>query len=109
MDRKSELEQKKAKLEQMRQTKLQKTFKTTQQSPTNGISSPSSDLTSDVDADRILIECGITTPVLTSSSSSSKLNVQQTADIDQFLQHNVISNTSKLLAISKKYATATYH
>ncbi len=56
----------------------------------------------DVDPDKILIECGITTAVLTSnnstSGSSASLHASLDQDQQQQLQHNVITSTSRVMA-----------
>jgi hypothetical protein len=102
MDRKTELEQKKAKLDQLRQQKLQrsaqlsKTPSGTQLS--NGASS-TGDLSltptttyNDVDPDKILIECGITAPILTSTSATPTISK---SDLNQNLHSSRISFTKK--------------
>lgn len=61
--------------------------------------------TSNVDPERILIECGITTPVLLSNTSSPSLTTSATSlsnDQDSVLQHHVIPGQSKSLI--KKYS-----
>lgn len=65
MDKKTELEMKKAKLEQIRQRKAQ----TSSASLTGMANQSTPSETLNVDPDKILIECGITTPVLFSSNS----------------------------------------
>lgn len=106
MDRKTELEAKKAKLEQMRKEKAQKML--------SAAASPSTTFTgidtSNVDPDKILIEVGITTPVLTSNTSLSSLttsatslnNEENTNSNVQTMQHHHIPGHTKSLFKNKK-------
>ena len=72
MDRKTELEIKKAKLDELRKQKAQRTNLTKTPSG-NQLATPDNSQSStlnDFDADKILIECGITAPTLTTTNSS---------------------------------------
>jgi len=106
MDRKTELEAKKAKLEQMRKEKAQKMMNQAAQS------TPSTTFTGidtlNVDPDKILIECGITTPVITSNNSISSLatsaaslNNEENNAVPS-LQHHTIPGHSRALFKNKK-------
>jgi hypothetical protein len=77
MDRKTELEIKKAKLDELRKQKAQRTTNITKTPSGNQLSTPpidnntqSSTSLNDFDADKILIECGITAPTFTTTNSS---------------------------------------
>ena len=87
MDRKTELEQKKAKLDQLRQQKLQRNSNITKtpsasQLPTNEQQVTPSIL-NDIDPDKILIECGITTPTLTTTNSIASISPKQQSQTKQ--------------------------
>ena len=84
MDRKTELEIKKAKLDELRKQKLSRTTiaKTPSGTQLSSLASsdqsPTTSTLSDFDADKILIECGITAPTLTTTNSSiGSLSPQQ--------------------------------
>jgi hypothetical protein len=75
MDRKTELEIKKAKLDELRKQKAQRTTNITKTPSGTQLSTPLIDNNSqsslnDFDADKILIECGITAPTFTTTNSS---------------------------------------
>ncbi len=96
MDKKTELELKKAKLEQMKierkKKEMAKAVDMNSTSSINGID------TMHVDPEKILIECGITTPVLLSNTSSSSLTTSVTSlnnEDPNSLQHHSIPGHSK--------------
>ena len=80
MDKKTELELKKAKLEQIKNERKKKEMEKVSGTSTTSISgaaSPHEPI--NVDPEKILIECGITTPVLLSNTSSSSLTTSVTS------------------------------
>ncbi|RNA37259.1 cytoplasmic dynein 1 intermediate chain 2-like isoform X9 [Brachionus plicatilis] len=96
MDKKTELELKKARLEQIRKRKAAATeFAAT--------STPSSVNTSSIDPEKILIECGITTPVLTNSNpmtnSATSIN---SAGEETNMQHLAVPGHLKSMIKNKK-------
>lgn len=101
MDKKTELELKKAKLEQMKNERKKKEM--AKAADINSTSSLTGTETLNVDPEKILIECGITTPVLLSNTSSSSLTTSVTSlnNEESSLQHHSIPGQSK--AIIKKY------
>lgn len=110
MDRKTELEAKKAKLEQMRREKAQKMMSAAASPAPQSTTFTGID-TLNVDPDKILIECGITTPVLTSNTSLSSLTASATSLNNEentnttnapSLQHHHMPGHSKSLLKNKK-------
>ena len=101
MDKKTELELKKAKLEQMKNERKKKEM--AKAADINSTSSLTGTETLNVDPEKILIECGITTPVLLSNTSSSSLTTSVTSlnNEESSLQNHSIPGQSK--AIIKKY------
>lgn len=108
MDKKTELELKKAKLEQIRKERTQRAAgavtgqSTTPVGPNNGQTD-----TTNVDPDKILIECGITTPVVTSNMSASSLTASShsiggSLSDSTNLQHHHVPGQSKALFKNKK-------
>lgn len=99
MDKKAELELKKAKLEQMRKKKAATTAAANESSSPNTSQthvSIETSSTSNIDPDKILIECGITTPVLMSSMPSSS-SLMSSVDDPTSLQHLSIPGQSRNL------------
>ncbi|CAF0703857.1 unnamed protein product [Brachionus calyciflorus] len=99
MDKKTELELKKAKLEQIRKRKA----------AANDLSATSSTTsvdTSSIDPEKILIQCGITTPVLTNSMTASATSLASNGD-ETNLQHLMVPGFSKPMVKNKKQCNLT--
>lgn len=113
MDRKTELEQKKAKLEQLRLLKAQKAADTTTPTAGSGLSKVSSgtnlalnetsvSTSNEADLDKILIECGITAPILTSSNTpSSGQNSLNQQPPSQSNASSGLTSSTKLMSMPK--------
>jgi hypothetical protein len=99
MDRKRELDLKKAKLEQIKKEKLLKSKVTSSPSP---LPNQSENETANIDAEQILIQLGITTPVLTSSNTNLSSIGGTTSPQNELNDQQHQSNNSQTKSLRKK-------